>query len=538
MKKILFIFLAICALSSAAQEHAWVYFTDKPNAPEALANPSTILTQEAINRKKLYRILIDIRDVPVNEAYMTTLKAQPGITVRAKSKWFNCAHVTGTQTDIEALKGLPFVESVFFADKSLNPGGKPSVTTNPSKTYDKFQTGAATLYGNTENQITQLNLSALHQKEYTAKGIIIAVMDSGFPNVPAMEAFQPLLLSGNLLGGFDFVARSPDYANPALHSHGTRVLSVMAARIENNFLGTAPDASYYLFRTEDATSETPVEESYWVEAAERADSLGVHIINTSLGYSLFEETRYSYTPSDMNGDTAFITRGANMAIEKGMLVVSSAGNAGDTTWGVITAPADGNVYTAGAVDASGTYASFSSRGPSADGRVKPDGAAMGVAVAVVEQDNQVYFQNGTSFSAPLLAGALACVWQAAPELSNTEIMQLARETSSQYASPTTTLGYGIPDFAALLSKAQTIANSRKKQIQLYPNPATSYIKVDFSSFLPKLNATLYDMYGKKITHQYLTPENNTLTISSLSKGIYFIEFTAENIRKTFKIIKY
>ncbi len=324
-RKLAMLLLLLITINSYAQQDAWIYLLDKPNASVALANPITILTQKAIDRKQNHSITIDERDVPVHEAYISDLKLQAGITVLAKSKWFNIVFVRGFTDDINNLLALEYVDYIDFADNSLDAASRPNSSQNKTVIEDE---SIVFTYGDTQNQVEMINADNLHVANYTGEGITIAVMDSGFPNVNTMGAFQRLKDNTDLLDGYDFVDRTSDVYASTASSHGTRVLSDMAGYIQDQFVGTAPDASYYLFRTEDTSSENPVEESYWVEAAERADSLGVDMINTSLGYRVFDNSNYNYTPADMNGQVAFISKGASIAVEKGILVVVSAGNAG------------------------------------------------------------------------------------------------------------------------------------------------------------------------------------------------------------------
>ena len=328
------------------------------------------------------------------------------------------------------------------------------------------------VYGKSDTQVKQLRVDVLHRNNFTGDGILIAVLDSGFPNVDQMNAFVRLRSNNDLLGGYDFVLRSTDIYRANVNDHGTRVLSDMAGFVDGQFVGTAPDASYILFRTEDAATETPVEESYWVEAAERADSLGVDIINSSLGYSTYDDSRYNYSPAEMDGNTAFISKGANIATEKGILIVNSAGNSGDSNWGIITAPADANVFGVGAVDANGNYATFSSRGPSSDGRIKPDGMALGERATVIGPDDRLVPNNGTSFASPIMAGAIASFWQAFPQKTNLEIMAMVRGSSSHYQNPNSQMGYGIPDFSLPLAVLGINESELDETLwYLFPNPS-------------------------------------------------------------------
>ena len=414
--------LAICVLmcfhlSLFAQQDAWVYLKDKQNVASSIENPTSILSQKAIDRKNAHGIVIDERDVPVNENYISQLKNVTGITVMTKSKWLNSVHVRGSQTDIEDLLHLDFVASIDFADKSLNT----SKLTKQKKVSKLESVTTVFNYGNASNQIEMIKGDKLHLSNYTGAGMTVAVLDAGFPNVNTIEGFKRLRDAGNILGVYDFVDRDSNVYSNTTSNHGTLVLSTMAGYVQDQFVGTAPDAAYYLFVTEDGFKENPVEESYWVEAAERADSLGVDVINSSLGYgSFYDNPNYNYAASDFDGNTAFITKGATIAFEKGMLIVNSAGNEGIAG---INAPADAvGVFSIGAVDADGNYASFSSRGSSYQPTQKPDVVAQGQASYVITENNSIATANGTSFSAPILAGGIVCLWQAMPDKTNAEIM--------------------------------------------------------------------------------------------------------------------
>ena len=528
-------FIFLIQISAYSQQDAWVYFTDKENVETSIANPITILTQQAIDRKSAHNITIDERDVPVNESYIDQLKMQPGITVMAKSKWFNAVHVRGSQLDLESLINLSFVASIDFADKSLN-------TTRISEHHDKFaieNTAVNFDYGNATNQIEMFNGDEMHLADYTGDGMIIAVLDAGFPNVHTISGFERVRNAGNILGTYDFVNRDNDVFTNTTSSHGTLVFSDLAGYLQDQFVGTAPDASYYLFITEDAPNENPVEESYWVEAVERADSLGVHVVNTSLGYTTYDNSNYNYTPADMDGNTAFITRGANIAFEKGMLLVTSAGNSGNNSWGIVGAPADSpGVLSIGAVNASGTYASFSSRGDSTQPTHKPDVVAQGQASYVITQSNSVLTANGTSFSSPILAGGIACLWQALPTLTNSQIMQLVRESGSQFNSPDFFLGHGIPDLQIALANGLDLVEVEPQELDLRikPNPVGTniYLEVPDQKFV---SLQIFDVLGKLIIEHSFSQYNSSVNVSSLSQGIYIAKLKSENASNTVKFIK-
>ncbi|NNK88820.1 MAG: S8 family serine peptidase [Flavobacteriaceae bacterium] len=532
-KKLLFIIALLFQLQIYAQvEDAWVYFNDKENVTQAISNPISILTQQAIDRKAAHGIPIDFRDVPVNESYITQLKNAAGISVWAKSKWFNAVHVRGTQSDIDALLNLSFVDQIEYANGDLNTSRRPGPTAN------KFEIESTRInfnYGNTQNQVEMLNLHLLHQSDYTGDGIVIAVLDSGFPGVNTISAFQRLRDAGDLLDGYDFVDRDPDVYAFASNDHGTRVLSTMAAYVEDQFVGTAPDASYYLFRTEDVFSENPVEESYWVEAAERADSLGVDIINTSLGYKSYDDPDYTYSSADMNGQTAFISRGAGIASEKGMLLVNSAGNSGASG---VNAPADSpDVFSIGAVDQNGMYASFSSQGNTFQPSHKPDVMARGASSSIINSGGGISQNNGTSFSSPILAGGVACLMQAVPDLNASEIKQIIRESSSQYNFPDYLMGYGIPDFDLALNNALSLIDSVEVDLRIYPNPVVDRLNFIFPPDTESVQVYIFDALGKVIIDETIQAESPSINLSSLSSGIYLSRMESGQESKIFKLIK-
>ncbi len=537
-KHLLFLVLLGCQLNMLSQEDAWVYLKDKEDVAAAIANPISILTQKAIDRKSTHNVLIDERDVPVNETYIAQLKGAVGITVMAKSKWFNAVHVRGSETNINTLVSIfSFVDRIEFANKNLNT----SKAKQPKKA-SKLE-GASTVfnYGNAANQIQMIRGDKLHLADYTGTGMTVAVIDAGFPGVNTISAFQRLRDAGLILDDYDFVNRDDDVYTGATSNHGTLVLSTMAGYVENNFVGTAPDASYYLFVTEDALSENPVEESYWVEAVERADSLGVDVVNTSLGYTTYDNPNYSYTPSDMNGLTTFITKGANIAFEKGMLLVNSAGNSGSGSWQIVGAPADApGVFSIGAVKADGTLAAFSSRGNSTQPTQKPDVVAQGQASAVIRENNTISTANGTSFSSPIMAGGIVCLWQALPNKTNAEIMQLVRASASQFNMPDFELGYGIPNLEMALMSALSATNTdaNDEELRLLPNPTKGALRLSdaFEGYPVSLN--VFDIFGKLVLETSVSEGHNHIDISSFSKGLYIAKIQSENKSKTIKLIKY
>lgn len=516
-----------------SQEDAWVYFNTKPNAQTYLDSPSLILSQRALNRRSNQGIALNFTDAPLETTYVAQIKVSTGITVLAQSKWLNALHIQGSQANILALKSISFVDKVVFANKALNTTSKKTRENQIVKTNDKLETTINYAYGSSENQIQMLNGHVLHQQNYTGSGKIIAVMDAGFPGVNTAQPFQRLRDNNLILGGYDYVSRNVNFYTGG--SHGTSVLSTMGGYKENALIGTAPDASYYLFRTEIDAYENPLEESLWVEAAEKADSLGVDIITTSLGYfAQRDNPNYNYTYSDMNGVTTFISRGAEIAFSKGIIVVASAGNEGNATEKHIGGPADAvSVIAVGSVTAAKAKSPFSSIGPSYDGRIKPDVMAQGSAAVVSDTSGNIGTANGTSFSCPIMAGMIACLWQAFPEKTNKQIRNMIIQSADKYLTPDNNYGYGIPNFGATLS-ADSFVNH---DFVVYPNPAKTNITFSFSNEINNASVIIYSILGQKVLDKKITGQNPNLSVESLKSGLYFYTLEGNGLRKTGKIIK-
>ena len=458
----------------------------------------------------------------------------------------NCVHVRGTQTDINALKLFSFVSSVDFADKSLNNSlNKIKVKDKITPVNKTMQTAVTYDYGTSANQIQMLNGHLLHQLNYTGSGKIIAVMDSGFPGVDSAQPFQRLRDNNQILGGYDYVNKSSNYYSG--NNHGTYVLSSMGGYVDGQLVGTAPDAKYYLFITEDAIStfpysENPVEESNWVEAAEEADRVGVDIISTSLGYFGYDNPNYSHTYSDMTGNLAFASQGANIAFEKGIIVVASAGNEGQETETHLGIPAEAkNVIAVGAVQPNETYAVFSSIGPSYDGRVKPDVMAQGQTVVLSDPAGNIVTANGTSFSCPITSGMVACLWQALPGKNALQIKQLIQQSSDNFAEPPVKsrpqYGYGIPDFNLALANGLSVSDFSKTNFVVYPNPTYDSISVSLSNGSDVKTIAIYTILGQKVLEKKISNQSPTISLESLTSGTYFYKIESNTFSKSGKIIK-
>ncbi len=514
MKKYIVFLSFIFTLISWGQdtiEDAWVYFKDKPEADTFLAQPLTMLSQRALDRRQRLQISLDNKDVPVDSTYLNEVYNANGITYKAKSKWLNAVHVQGIEADIRALIDFNFVDHIEFANKNIGVILPPQATEfTPSPIVSNR---ASFDYGAAAGQIDMLQGALLHQNNYTGQNVLVAIIDAGFQQVNTSAFFQHLYTDQKLIDVYNFVGNDQNVYQ--YHYHGTEVLSTIAGNSNGIYVGTAPDASVALYVSEDVSQESPLEESYWAEAAERADSIGVDVINTSLGYNVFDRADYNYSLEDLDGQTAFISRAAEIAVSRGINVVVSAGNSGqDASWPKISFPADAaGVITVGAVDNNRVRASFSSTGPTADNRIKPDVMAQGVSAAVYYND-QVLQNSGTSFSSPIIAGMVACMVQALPQKRPAEIKQDLISIADRFQNPDNYYGYGIPDF----SKSALNINYQKNKTWIYPNPAKNYVFIKQES---GQSIQIFSIDGKLIMD--LPNFQSPVNISSLPTGIYYIK---------------
>lgn len=537
MKKFILLLLLAGFGVSYGQDLVLIRFTDKPSAPTYFSDPLLMLTQKALDRRAKYNIALDILDVPVEESYVNQLTAA-GIEPIQVSKWFNGIFAWCTAAQVSQAESFSFVDEV---ETFVNNFGKPAtehnisgpMETKSSQKITKTEELLSFDYGETETQIKQLKLDFLHDLGFTGEGISIAVLDNGFPGVNNKNGFAYIRNNGQIKETYNFVNHTEDVYN-AGGTHGTVVLSTIGGYIENEFVGTAIDADFYLFITEDNSHEMPDEEVHWIAAAEMADYYGVDVINTSLGYSEYDDSKYDYVYDDMDGETTYISRGAQFAADKGIMVVVSAGNSGNKQWHYITAPADAkDVFTIGAIDAYGIPANFSSYGPTPDGRIKPDVMAMGVWATIINQNGNIDYSSGTSFSSPIMSGAMACLIQAFPNFLPGELRQKVRESASHYNNPTDQMGYGIPDFSEAYDKCLGVTDFDMNSVKVYPNPTSGVFKID--SEIPVHQLQLISFEGK-IVRRYNSVSQ--LDISDLPNGIYILKVQLTNGKtEVKKIIK-
>lgn len=535
MRKFLVISLVLISFCGFSQEDAWVYFNDKPNAQVFFDNPLSELSQRALDRRANQGIALSINDAPIEQSYINQIASATGITVKAQSKWLNCIHIRGSVADIQALSSLSFVNLIHFADNALNLKTAIPKVLNPVNKQMDVQTSFA--YGTSSNQIQMLNGHLLHQANYTGTGKIIAVLDSGFTGVNTIIPFNRMFSNGLYLGGYNFVAGSTDVFST--HNHGTMTLSCMVGYVDGQLVGTAPDAGYYLFITEDVAGENPVEESFWVQAAEEADRLGVDIISTSLGYFEYDNPNYSHTYSDMTGNSAFASQGANIAFSKGMIVVASAGNSGGSAEPHVGVPAEAtHVLAVGAVDATENYAAFSSVGPSFDGRIKPDVMAKGQGTTLSNTSGIIVTASGTSFSCPVMAGMIASFWQAVPNMTNQQVVDFVKQSADRFSNPDVQYGYGIPDFQLALTNALLSVNENTRaHFVVAPNPVYDSVSLSFPNEFDQASISFYNTLGQLVLEQKVTTSHATISLSALNSGVYYYKIESNSLSQSGKIIK-
>ena len=533
--------------SQTAPGKYWIQFTDKDNSPYSTSHPEGFLSAECIQRREKFDIPFDAKDIPVKDEYIEAVLSLGDCVVANRSKWFNAITIYTTDTLlIESIAALPFVSETRSVSV-VYQGDKEKFCLTPyreNKSIEDYDENNSSHYGPSFRQIEMLNGQVMHELGFTGKGIRIALLDAGWHMTDVLPAFDRLRSNGQLMGVRDFVNGGNSVYN--MSNHGSYVLSLMAGFIPDSLIGTAPDALYWLFRTEDAPSEYVVEEDNWVAAAEVCDSLGIDIINSSLGYSLFDDSLINHTYADMDGNSTRISIAADIAAAKGILVVNSAGNSGDDPWHFITAPSDGDsVLCVGAVDASRLHAPFSSYGPSADGDVKPNVCAMGLAAVIADMDSTVRVGNGTSFSSPIMAGMAACLMQSHPEKNNMEIFRAIEQSADLYPFYNDSLGYGIPDFyRAFLTLQSNPFESGESGVSLYPNPCDQYVDITLQSHRPgEVRFTVFDSRGRIVIEDCGLVSGNGVAAKrwdfndDFQPGVYLLRVQDEAQEVLLKLVK-
>ena len=552
---LLVVLLHICFYANSQYSRHLIELTDKKGTPYLLGNPSAFLSSESIQRKLTYKIAIDSADLPVNPAYLDSLRKSGKVEILCTSKWLNMVLIR--TTDAAALSRItqfPFVKKRTPIASSpysrSNPKTPDVVHTTPIETAGKTKNVSALNYGRSNQQIAIHEGEFLHNSGWTGSGVKIAVLDAGFNKYQNISAFDSLRMKDRIKMTRDLVENSNSVNED--DAHGMYCLSILGANLPGVMVGTAPHASYYLFRTEDVNSEFPVEEFYWITAAEMSDSIGISLISSSLGYSTFDDPVYNYTYAGMNGKTTLVSRAASIASKKGMIIMNSAGNEGGRPWKYIIAPADAeDVLAVGAVNTLKQIASFSSYGPSADNRIKPDIASVGWNTFLISTSGNVVQGNGTSFSNPNIAGLIACLWQAFPEFNNKEIMDVVKKSADRYNNPDARTGYGIPNMRIAFGLLEKERQNRKAKailkndrIKIYPNPFDEKVTMVYFNEKPgDLALRLIGMDGKSLQQwKFSTPggEYHFYTLDklmALPKGQYLMLYEDNSGKGVIKLQK-
>ena len=529
-----------------------ISFTDKNQSPYTISQPDQFLSQRAIERRNKANILIIEQDLPINPSYIDSLSfygAKPSFS----SRWLNAVLIEMSDSlKMQQILQLDFVDSMQYMApiKSKKKKKKNTVRTKQNKRVEtgmQMEYQEEINYGESTDQLRLIGLPQMHKLNFLGEGIQIAVLDNGFRGMDKMDIFEDLFSSGHLIGTKDIANPQGDVFKAG--NHGTYVMTTMAAHEPGVLVGSAPAASYLLIHTEDNDYEYPIEEFNWAVGAEYADSLGVDIITSSLIYSTFDDTLLSHTHKQLDGETAIVSRAAQIATEKGILVFNSAGNDAAKSWQKIAFPADAkDVMTVGAVNMTGVYAPFSSVGFTADGRIKPNIVAVGQGTKSISPNTgEIVSINGTSFSNPTIAGAAAILMQANPNVSTENIRIAIQQSASQNSHPDSLLGYGIPNFylAHILLNNENIPALKSEQgFTIMPNPYLSDLYILYNVIdSQQVSVQVFDISGKLMFGIRDIPSMEGMNIrklddaSGLPQGMYLVVLHIGNKKYTKKLIK-
>lgn len=529
------LFMVSSSFSIAQINRYVVFFKDKNGTAYNTSSPLEFLSQRAIDRRIRQGISITEADLPVNANYVQGVRST-GANTFFTTRWMNGVLIQCDAALIPQIESLPYIDRVEFVapHERLAIGGRKKT---------ELKTKELRTASSTQAQLQMIGLDEMHRAGYQGETMVIGIFDGGFQGVDVVAPFKHIFDENriNLTVSKDFVTNSGDVFQ--YDEHGTEVFSIIAAYQDGFYAGGAYEANYQLYVTEDVGTEYRVEEYNWLFAAERADSAGVDIINSSLGYNDFSGTSMDYPTTAMDGETAVVTRAAQMLAERGVLIVCSAGNEGGIAWRIITAPADAkDVLSIGSVNSAGLRAGSSSTGPTADGRIKPDVAAMGVNTSVIKPNGTLGTASGTSLAAPLVTSLAAGVWQRYPNLTNIEVMDAIRKSASQANSPDNLLGYGIPNFTGVVNYIEQAY--QENVFEVYPNPIrgdsitikpfdpneVAFCKVEMLSALGQV------VYEAFVNFSWAN-RTHTSYVTALPEGVYFMRVWWRDKRYTFKVVK-
>ncbi|MFT4030979.1 MAG: S8 family serine peptidase [Siphonobacter sp.] len=510
-----------------------ILFKDKANSPYSVSRPLEFLSQRSVDRRSKQNITLTERDLPPNPEYIEAVRDK-GATLWYKTRWSNGILVECTPDQLADIETLSFVKgheanislSVVPGTSTIKSSGK-AVGHTPIETVPAYQPKETLNYGYSQTQIGQMRVDSMHAHGYHGEGMWVAVIDNGFLGVNTQAAFKHLFDENRILGTYDFARNKINVYDQG--THGNSVLSCMAAYLPGQLIGTAFKASYLLLHSEENSSEKRQEEAFWLAAAEYADSVGVDVINSSLGYTTFDNSATNYTYNDLTGKVALSSRAATWAAQAGILVVVAAGNEGSDSWKYLSVPADADsVISVGAVDSKFIKAGFSSFGPTADGRMKPDLAALGSGAVLIDaQTGNISAGSGTSFASPLLAGMATCFWQAYPDLTNMDVITMLKRSGTQASNPDNLQGYGVPNY---LKAVQAVETLRSGTIRLIPNPTKTsqnpYVEIPFGAPTRVYSVTLLDTRGRIFWEGQISGNRAEIPVGNLPipTGTYILQF--------------
>ncbi len=533
------IFFLLIYSFSFGQNRYFIYLKDKVGSNFSLTSPEKFLTQRSIDRRRNQSIAYNALDLPVSASYISQLRAL-NAKVIGTSKWLNAVLVECSPEILVNIMKLAFVKNI-DGNQDIR-GGRISNSQSQNTTFDKFGFYEEYNYGNSLNQIQQLGVDEMHKNNFTGKGVLIAVFDAGFEKANTMDAFKHLFSAKKIIKTYDFV--SNDTTVYESHWHGTAALSCIGAKLTGQLVGTAPDADFALYKTENVSSETRIEEVYWLFAAENADSLGVDVINSSLGYYSFDNPATDYKFDDLNGDKTISARAADYAVARGIIVVNSAGNEGNNSWNHIVTPADADsVISVGAVDALGNTVGFSSPGPNAKNTTKPEVSARGSQTVVAISNPNAGTSSGTSFSSPLIAGMVAGLKQQFPLYSAMKIREILIKSSSKYETPDNKMGHGIPSYKKFIEIAQNVLSTENPDYEtaVFPNPINNdegfTLKINGVEVSDNQELEVFDLLGRNVFDRSISMTKFRTMVVNLNPGIYNIKMQVGHKIYTEKFIK-
>lgn len=539
---LLFSFLIFTNEAQAQVRSYLVRFNDKSNSPFSVNRPQEFLTQRSIDRRTKQNIRILERDLPVNQTYINHVR-QTGARVLYASRWFNGVLIEADLTTLNRVNQLSFVRRDNTTRLSRVENEENGAKSDEQEEIKTPNGRVEESYGSSFPQIALLGIDKMHDDNWRGENIHIAVIDDGFQIANTNPLFRQL----RVIDTYNFNTLTTDVYNNISSSHGARVLSLLGAFQDGQLVGTAYKASFYLYMTENNNPniENKSEEIRWVFAAERADSLGVDIISTSLGYNTFDDSTLDYTINDLDGKTALISQAAAIAVRTGMIVVKSAGNYGNRSWQKVTFPGDvDSVLTVGGIDTNNQRVASSSFGKTADGRIKPDVVAIGFNTFLGLPLGNISIGTGTSFAAPQVAGLAAGLWQANPSMTNMQIVDIIKRSGTRFRNPSDSIGFGVPSYIRAKILATEERSFDKTNILVYPNPITSnelQIWFDEQYIGKNISLQLTDYLGKRYFQENIKLQNTNHKLDlyryQLANGLYFLNINTDGKNKVIKIVK-